>query len=203
MNEIFDVAPTLLRCLNTTMPFTTLLLRGILSLLAIALVSGCASRVEPVWKPGPNEARLVELMAERLVLAQEVARTKYREGLPIRDGKRESASMKALVAKGRSMGLSSYTTSRFFKAQFAASRLYQTELISYWRAGGRVPPGPHLSLSNAIRPRLDAINDELLRLLAFSKGTARGEELATRAELYFEALRIPRVPALKSIAPIR
>ncbi len=185
------------------MPATPHLLRSVLSLLVIALVSGCAARVEPVWIPGPNEARLVELMAERLVLAQEIARTKYREGLPIRDGKRESASMKALVAKGRSMGLSSYATSRFFKAQFAASRLYQTELIGYWRSGGRVPPGPHLSLSASIRPRLDEINDELLRLLAFSKATAHGEELATRAELYFEALRIPRAPALKAIAPIR
>lgn len=167
------------------------------------LFAGCAARVEPVWAPGPSEARLVELMAERLVLAQEVARTKYREGLRIKDGRRESASLKQLVARGKTMGLSSYTTSRFFRAQFAASRMYQAELINGWRAGYPVPPGPHRSLAGSIRPRLDQINEEMLRILAQSRGAARGPELAKRAELYFEAIRVPKAPALKAIAPLR
>jgi chorismate mutase len=166
------------------------------------LITGCATQPDLAWSPSPAQARLVELMGERLALARDVAWYKYQEGLPIRDGRREKTSLRALTARGRSMGMSSWTTGRFFRAQMAASRRLQKDMIEAWSTGTPPPGVPPADLAGVIRPRIDEINNEILIRLVGAGPFSRGRELAERAETYLLALGFPQHVVAQAIAPL-
>ncbi|MCX7868390.1 MAG: gamma subclass chorismate mutase AroQ [Terrimicrobiaceae bacterium] len=172
--------------------------------LILLLGPGCATRsYEPPWNPPQASARLVELMGERLVLAQDAAWAKYREGLPVRDGRREKESLRAAESQARKMGVPASRAKSFLKAQLAASRAVQQDLIAGWKAGRELPARAPKSLERDLRPRMDQINSEMITQLAAAGASSRGRELARQAERYFLALGIPREAALKAVAPLR
>lgn len=145
---------------------------------------------------------MVELMGERLALARDVAWYKHREGLPIRDRKREKASLCALAERGKAMGMSTWTTGRFFRAQMAASRTLQQDLINAWKTGTPHPAVPPPDLANVIRPRINSINNELLMQMHRAGPYAKGPEFAEKAETYLLALGFPHHVVLQAIAPL-
>lgn len=172
-------------------------------ILAVVLF-GCASRsYEPPWNPTRPTARLVELMGERLIVSQDIAWAKYREGLPVQDRRREREVLRAAVAQARKLGISPGRAKAFFQAQLAASREVQSELIRSWKQGQALPARAPKSLERELRPRMDQLTSQLVVQLAAVGETARGRELARQAERYFLALGIPRDPALKAIRPLR
>ena len=67
-----------------------------------------------------------------------------------------------LKTMGSHTDLSSSEVSRLFLPQIAASRRYQEELMAGWRSGIDVPKIKPLDLAE-IRPRLDKVNQEMLR----------------------------------------
>jgi len=170
---------------------------------ALALV-GCASRsYEPPWNPTRGSARLVELMGDRLILAWEIAWAKYRDGLPVLDRRRERESFRAIEAQAIKLGVPADRARAFFKAQFAASRALQSELIQKWKQGQSLPTRPPRSLERDLRPQMDRINSELVVQLAAAGPSSRGRELARQAQRYFLALGIPNQPALRAVGPLR
>ncbi|GAB4179728.1 MAG: hypothetical protein Fur0032_20480 [Terrimicrobiaceae bacterium] len=146
---------------------------------------------------------MVELTADRLELAREVAWYKYREGLPVLDRKREKESLRALVALGRERGLSSASVSGYFRAQMKASRMLQSYLIAGWQAGSPVPSSRPRSLAGSIRPEIDACNRGILDELAISGSQARGRQLADRAATYFRARNLPEDVIKTAVRPLR
>jgi chorismate mutase len=167
------------------------------------LLAGCAGRPDPAWSPGPVQARMVELMGERLEVSRQIAWYKFREGLPVRDRKREGAALRTLVARGKAMGLPPFFVGRFFRAQMAASRMVQADLIAGWKAGLPLPAVPPPDLARDLRPRLDAIDADLLVQIAGARHSMRGREIHARAELYLRALGIPHDAVLKALGPLR
>ena len=105
---------------------------------------------------------LVTLMIQRLQLSREVAWSKCRAGIPVADPAREARMLTDLKTMGSHTDLSSSEVSRLFLPQIAASRRYQEELIAGWRSGIDVPKIKPLDLAE-IRPRLDKVNQEMLR----------------------------------------
>jgi chorismate mutase len=101
-------------------------------------------------------------MAQRLDLAREVAWTKFQSGAPISDPARESALIHDLAARAVKAGFSTSGTVIFFSSQIAASRQVQAELIDAWKRGAPRPKTKPLDLKIEIRPRLDAVSDQLL-----------------------------------------
>jgi chorismate mutase-like protein len=109
-----------------------------------------------------DDSHLVDLMAQRLDLAREVAWTKFQSGAPISDPARENALIHDLAARAVKAGFSTSGTLIFFSAQIAASRQVQAELIDAWKRGAPRPTTKQLDLKIEIRPRLDAVSDQLL-----------------------------------------
>lgn len=143
------------------------MLRNILSLfLALFVVTGCAAPKYTVAPTGPASPRLLELMIQRLEIAQNVAWVKFVNHMQVSDPKRESEMLAALVERGRAMGISEQRVTKFFTAQIAASRRYQEDLIYRWKRGATLPVLPPQDLKRDIRPKLDAINSEMLTELA-------------------------------------
>ena len=54
----------------------------------------------------------------------------------------------------------------FFTAQISASREVQIEAIDSWKHGARMPVTKPKSLMDNIRPRIDALDDQILAVLA-------------------------------------
>ncbi|MBC8012451.1 MAG: gamma subclass chorismate mutase AroQ [Burkholderiales bacterium] len=158
-----------------------------LLMLGIGFGTGCCHKPERST-PSPAVAHpLPELINERLLLAREVAWTKFHSGAPIHDPVREAAILADLVAQGRARGLDHARVEAFFSAQIAASREVQTELLAVWRAprhdtghdaaqaSAHRPAHPPLDLRTDIRPWLDALTPRLLDALP----TAPRPDLAT------------------------
>lgn len=132
----------------------------------VGLLAGCA-HTEPkaAFVPTPSENRLVEAMVRRLDLSKHVAWVKFQNNIPISDPKREAEVLASLVKKGQEQGLAPRTVELFFTAQIRASRTIQGELIGAWKRGAALPAFPPWDLKRHIRPRLDAVSDEMLGAL--------------------------------------
>ena len=114
-------------------------------------------------------AALLALMRERLVIAADVARSKWNSGTPIEDPKRESDIVAALAGQAGEMGLPVPWAEQFFRAQIEASKNVQRELHARWRAQGQGKFDDAPDLARDIRPRLDALTPRLLAALAAAR----------------------------------
>ena len=133
-----------------------------LAMLGVILL-GCAELGRPsAYRPLPAELHLAEVLVHRLELARRVAWIKFQDQLPVRNPAREAAMLASIVGIGTSLGIPEAETRRVFDAQLHASRLAQRKLISAWSRGATLPAYPPASLERDIRPRIDAVNREIL-----------------------------------------
>ena len=167
------------------------------------ILAGCASRPEPAWTPTPAQARLVDLTTTRLALAREVAWVKFRDGLPVLDRQREAESLARVVALGVEQGLNAKRIERFFQAQMAASRDYQSHLISAWNDGGPLPLLPPRNLAQDIRPEIDNLNRQILTQLALAGPKAQGPQLTSFAQQHMRQQQIPEPAIRRSSSALR
>jgi chorismate mutase-like protein len=141
-------------------------LAGALIPLVIAVLSGCVQfGGRQTFAPSPSETQLVEAMAQRLEVSRHVAWVKFQNNLPVRDVRREAEVLAAVVRQGTNEGLGAKVVQRFFAAQIRASRGEQAHLIASWKRGGSLPAYPPWDLNRHIRPKIDAINRDMLQAL--------------------------------------
>ncbi|CAG4882308.1 Periplasmic chorismate mutase I precursor [Georgfuchsia toluolica] len=105
------------------------------------------------------------LMDERLSLMTEVARQKWNTKGAIEDLLREKEIVDGLKVEAAELGLSEVWAERFFRAQIEAGKVIQRECFVNWGQAGVDQFGNALDLARVIRPRLDQINSQLLRVL--------------------------------------
>ncbi|MEI6338419.1 MAG: gamma subclass chorismate mutase AroQ [Verrucomicrobiota bacterium] len=174
-------------------------------LVGLALVlSGCAgSAPKAALEPSPTETRLVELMTQRLELARQVAWIKFQNQAKVKGVKREAELLASLEQKAAAIGLARETARVFFQAQIQASCQVQQGLISGWKRGGVLPAIPPLDLQRDIRPRLEAISEELLRDLVVITRTPPDPGLARSAERTMVARGFSGAIAREASAPLR
>ncbi len=150
------------------------LLKRRLPLLAMAGLAagmplgGCSSapRHETPRRAESDHHALPDLLAQRLLLAREVAWSKFHSGAPVHDPEREAAILAGIVEQAAASGHDRARAERFFAAQMAASRAVQTELLAAWAAGDAPRPAhPPRDLRTEIRPRLDQLTPRLLQAL--------------------------------------
>lgn len=113
-------------------------------------------------------AALGRLMDERLSLMTEVARHKWNTKGAIEDLPREKKIIDGLKVEAAEQGLPVAWAERFFRAQIEAGKLIQHECFIGWERAGVEQFGNALELATMIRPRLDEINSQLLRVLALA-----------------------------------
>jgi chorismate mutase len=109
---------------------------------------------------------LVETSARRLLIAEQVALTKWDSGAAVEDLPREAQVIRAAVRDSDSRGLDPTLVSNFFKAQIEANKLIQYSLLADWRRSGRAPAHAPIDLVATIRPELDRVQTALIAELA-------------------------------------
>lgn len=134
---------------------------------AIALMAGSAMCQSFQWDQSTAlkrpEGQLVNSIAARLLLAREVAWSKFCSHAKVRDLAGEAKVLTDLKAEGRKLGLTPEQVTYFFKPQIIASCRLQEELIGGWAVGAIArPTTPPKDLPGEIRPLLDKVDQTLL-----------------------------------------
>jgi chorismate mutase len=104
-------------------------------------------------------------MRSRLAVMHDVARRKWADKAPIEDPDREAALLRDIADRGTALGLDPSTTRAFFGAQIEAAKLVQRADFRRWEAGHRGPDAEAPDLAGVLRPRIDALNRDLLDAL--------------------------------------
>ncbi|HTF63164.1 MAG TPA: chorismate mutase [Edaphobacter sp.] len=109
---------------------------------------------------------LVETSARRLLIAEQVALSKWDSGTAVEDLPREAQVIRDAVREGNSKGLNPTSVSNFFKAQIEANKVIQYSLLADWRRSGRAPTHASIDLVATIRPDLNRVQTALIAELA-------------------------------------
>ena len=127
---------------------------------ALLFISASASAAPPTLEP------LLNSIAERLEIADQVALSKWDSHKPVEDKKREQEVIASVTAQAPSYKLDPAAAEQFFAAQIEANKLVQYTHLSDWQFQGKAPDDPRPDLVQQIRPRLDALQKRLLQQLA-------------------------------------
>jgi len=110
--------------------------------------------------------QLVEISAQRLSLAKQVALAKWDSGMPVEDMMREEQVIADVRSRGANMGLDIGDVSGFFQAQIEANKLVQYSLLAQWHRAGKAPVHKPVSLDDTTRRALGELETPLLAGLA-------------------------------------
>ncbi len=162
-----------------------------LSLLVVAAI-GC----QPAAPPAPPEVsaarsanksdtdpiqQLLDGMSRRLAIMHSVAQWKWNEMQAIDDPEREAAMLKGLGRKAQTVGLNPDWATAFFQAQIAAGKIVQRADFERWTAEKQSPFANVPDLQKELRPRIDAMNQQLVQaLLAIQNAGLSPPELERR-----------------------
>ncbi|GAB3545288.1 chorismate mutase [Actinopolyspora lacussalsi] len=111
---------------------------------------------------------LVRLAAERLAVADRVAAVKFDSGKPVEVPAREREVLAEISEQAERTGVAPTAAAEIFRDQIEANKLVQRGLIFGWKNGVAEPPEQRPDM-DAVRARIDEINDELLSTLARSE----------------------------------
>jgi cyclohexadienyl dehydratase len=156
---------------------------GIAGALACLALAGCASvSVAPPAQAAESVARasaagaavfadatavqeLTRAIDERLALMRDVAAAKWMSGAPIRDAAREEVVLQQVAARASVLGLEPVATRAFFDEQISLGRELQQRWHEAWKTQGHCPPCAAPAGLQAVRERIDAVNEQQLRAL--------------------------------------
>ncbi|KDN77388.1 chorismate mutase [Streptomyces olindensis] len=109
---------------------------------------------------------IIELIAQRLLLADKVAAAKYGTDTPIDDPVREAQILDDVRARATGLGLDPDAVAAVFRDQIEANKLVQRGLYARWDAHPDERPTERPDLAKEVRPALDRITTQLLAALA-------------------------------------
>lgn len=147
---------------------STTITAAVLSALSATTAPAALSAPEPAAATAESRARLaplVDLAAERLLLADEVAAAKYGTGIPIEDPRREQQVLDTVADLSTASGLDPAVGVRFFQDQIEAGKDVQRGLHERWNEHPELRPAHRPDLGEQVRPRLDRISVEAVREL--------------------------------------
>jgi chorismate mutase len=151
-------------------------------LLGLLLPACGPSPTPPAVAKAPDRAfdGLLGLIRTRLELMHDVARYKWAAKAPIEDPARERALLDDVAERGRALGLDPAAARSFFAAQIEAAKLVQRADFARWEADHRGSVGDPPDLVGVLRPRIDALNRDLLAALADARPLALDRDAAAR-----------------------
>jgi chorismate mutase len=117
---------------------------------------------------------LVATSAQRIVLAEQVAFSKWDSGKAVEDAPREAQVIAGAAKAAETSGLDQESVSAFFKAQIEANKLVQYSLLADWNRQGKAPKHTAVDLGKTIRPALDEVQTKLIAELAATTAIRTG-----------------------------
>ena len=116
---------------------------------------------------------LLDLVVQRLILAQDVAAVKYASGKPIDDPVREREILQTVASALNASGHYEQAGLQFFRDQIEASKVIQRGLHHRWHAHPEEVPPVCRSLDAEVRPKLDQITKKIVQQFECAAGMPR------------------------------
>ena len=139
--------------------------RWLALVLATLLAPACATASNLATEDTAPVDRLLALIVERLMVAPDVARTKWNTHAPIEDLGREQLIISAVGAGASSYNVPRDTAERFFLGQIEASKIIQRAMFEDYETAHQPPFKTVVELDKEIRPTLDRLTPEMMRAL--------------------------------------
>jgi chorismate mutase len=117
-------------------------------------------------RPFPGGSVLLGLVAERLSLMTDVAKSKWNSGSEIEDPIREQQLLSDVGVKAQTVGVPTEWAQHFFRFQIEAAKQVQYCLFAQWTTRNQGSFSEVQDLRTGIRPKLDRLTAELLQELA-------------------------------------
>lgn len=130
-------------------------------LLAAFGLFGCVSAATAHASLDP----LLDLIEERVGLAEAVALHKWDNRQPVQDIPREQQVLANVRRAAAEQGMDPERAATFFADQIETNKLMQYQLLSKWHFREKAPDKPRRDLETDIRPALDALQGKLLTAL--------------------------------------
>lgn len=130
---------------------------------AVGLPVQAQTALDPITL-GAVEPLLLRL-AERLGVAEDVARSKWNSRAPIEDVEREKQILAGLVQQAQTAGLDAQLAEKVFRAQIEASKQLQRLRHQQWQAQQQPAFASAPDLVKEVRPRLDKLTGQIIDTL--------------------------------------
>lgn len=133
--------------------------------LACSLLALSAGGVQASTTPLAPDALqpLLATMNERLNISELVALNKWDSGKPVQDNAREAQVIANARKQAAERKLDPDDVADLIAAQIEASKLLQYSRLAQWQAAHKAPDTPRPDLNNDIRPKLDNLQNLLLK----------------------------------------
>ncbi|MFE9644917.1 gamma subclass chorismate mutase AroQ [Streptomyces sp. NPDC006365] len=164
----------------------TLMVAG-LSSVGVTPATAASARV----LPKSELTSLVDLAAERILLADKVAAAKFGTTVPIEDPVREQQVLDQAAALAADAGIDPEGTADFFRAQIEMSKFVQQGLHDLWTEHPELAPVERPDLATEVRPALDRITVEFIDQLVRTEDL-RGSTLRCKASLILAKEQVNR-----------
>ena len=166
-------------------PFATLFL---------LLLTAPAGAAPAFADPDADVREVFRLVEARLLSMRDVAAWKHLHGEPIVDAAREEQVLEQTMRRAAALGLEPQSARELLALQIRLAVRVQQSLEESWQAGAS-PPLQAPDLKTELRPRLDAIGENLLRSLALAAPRLREPGMATHLVAFARAIEVPEITA--------
>jgi cyclohexadienyl dehydratase len=165
-----------------------------LAILFLLLLSAPAGAQPAFTDPDADIREAFRLIGERLLLMRDVAAWKHLHHEPIVDAAREQQVLEQTVSRAAALGLEPQSARELLALQIRLAVQVQQSLASSWQSGTPAPlQAP--DLKTELRPRLDAVGEQLLRSLSLATPRLRESGAAIRFTEYARSIDIPQLTA--------
>ncbi|MBW4636403.1 MAG: gamma subclass chorismate mutase AroQ [Iphinoe sp. HA4291-MV1] len=113
----------------------------------------------------PQIDRLLQLIQQRLIIQNDIARWKWNQNSPVEVPEREQELLEQLRQQAPSYGLDPDVVVVFFQWQIFAGKLIQVNNFQTWQREGVQSFDNVPDLNQTLRPQLDKLNPEILSAL--------------------------------------
>jgi chorismate mutase len=107
---------------------------------------------------------VVSFVVQRLALGEDVAIAKFASGRPVDDPIRERKILDSVARRLTGPRAFSQVGMQFFRDQIEANKVLQRGLLEHWNDHPNELPALTRDLAAEVRPRLDYITEQMLRL---------------------------------------
>jgi chorismate mutase len=169
---------------------------AVAALLAVSLATAAPAQARPADAPAPTRATtkiaaglhvIVDLSAQRVLVGDLVAASKYGTGQPIDDPAREKVVLDAVADLAREYDTDPDEVVAIFRDQIEASKVVQRGLFRYWDTHPSEAPTERPDL-NEVRQEINRLNVGIVAALAEAEGER--DSLLCRVGLVLADLRV-------------
>jgi chorismate mutase len=127
-----------------------------------AVVVSAPASAAPAHHDDPSFVQLVDISAQRALIANDVAAFKFNTGGSIEDPAREQQLLDTVADMSAQLGVDPVVAQAIFRDEIDGNKTVQYGLFDQWTAHPEQTPTEWPDLTTVIRPELDKITTELM-----------------------------------------